>query len=116
MATGAGRGTVPYKTLKFLSQLRIKVGGSRTADSGPWAPAFGPRCALAPFQRERAMSRSASSTTTPGNQLLAALSPADLNLLRPYLTPVALQLISGADIRLRERRIARRRRARCLCD
>ena len=38
------------------------------------------------------MSRSASSTTTQRNQLLAALSPADLNLLRPYLTPVALQL------------------------
>jgi CRP-like cAMP-binding protein len=38
------------------------------------------------------MSRSASSTTTPRNRLLAALSPADLNLLRPYLTPVTLKL------------------------
>ena len=38
------------------------------------------------------MSPSVSSRTKPRNRLLAALSPADLNLLRPYLTPVALQL------------------------
>ena len=34
----------------------------------------------------------AASTTKPRNRLLAALSSADLNLLRPYLTPVALKL------------------------
>jgi hypothetical protein len=34
----------------------------------------------------------AASTTKPRNRLLAALSPADLNLLRPYLTPVSLKL------------------------
>ena len=38
------------------------------------------------------MPPSVSSRTKPRNRLLAALSPADLNLLRPYLTPVALQL------------------------
>jgi hypothetical protein len=38
------------------------------------------------------MSPSASSTTKPRNRLLAALSSADLNLLRPYLTPVSLKL------------------------
>src|SRR5437764_12406357 len=96
MATDAEE--VRFRTiLKCFVAALIKLVGnpylSATADSGPWAPAFGrPRCALAPFQRERAMSRSASSTTTQRNQLLAALSPADLNLLRPYLTPVALQL------------------------
>jgi CRP-like cAMP-binding protein len=38
------------------------------------------------------MSPPAASTTKPRNRLLAALSPADLNLLRPYLTPVPLKL------------------------
>jgi CRP-like cAMP-binding protein len=35
---------------------------------------------------------SPSSTTRPRNRLLAALSPADLNLLEPHLTPVVLTL------------------------
>jgi len=38
------------------------------------------------------MSPSVSSRTKPRNRLLAALSPPDLNLLRPYLTPVLLKL------------------------
>src|SRR5437762_9866876 len=96
MATGA-EGVRFVQTLKCFAAALYKALWepylSATADSGPWAPAFGrPRCALAPFQRERAMSRSASSRTTPRNQLLAALSAADLNLLRPYLTPVTLKL------------------------
>jgi CRP-like cAMP-binding protein len=35
---------------------------------------------------------SPSSATRPRNRLLAALSPADLNLLQPHLTPVVLKL------------------------
>jgi hypothetical protein len=43
-----------------------------------------------PLRRERAVS--AASSSRHRNQLLAALSPADLGLLQPQLEPLALKL------------------------
>jgi hypothetical protein len=92
---GRGGSTVSYDIKMFCRSpdkanwepLSLSYRRQRPLGAGVW------ETVMRSCPWERAMSPTpAASTTKPRNRLLAALSPPDLNLLRPHLTPVSLKL------------------------